>query len=100
MTSGPITSFQQKGGNGSSNIFSFLGFQNHCRLTAAMELEQKLWQINTEYYKSKDVTLPTKVHIIKAVALPVVMYKCESWTKRRLSTEKFMFSDCGSGKDS
>ena len=33
--------------------------------------------------KSKDITLPTKVHIVKAVVLPVVMYRCESWTIRK-----------------
>ena len=40
--------------------------------------------------KSRDITLPTKVHLIKAMIFPVVMYECESWTKRRLSTEELM----------
>ena len=34
--------------------------------------------------KSGDITLPTKVHIVKAMVLPVVMYRCESWTIRKV----------------
>ena len=34
-------------------------------------------------FKSRDVTLPTKVHLIKAMVLPVVMYRCESWTVKK-----------------
>ena len=36
--------------------------------------------------KSRDIILPTKVHIVKATIFPVVLYRCDSWTKRRLST--------------
>ena len=50
--------------------------------------------------KSRDITLPTKVHIVKAVVFPVVMYGCESWTWRRLSAEELMLSNCGAGEDS
>ena len=49
--------------------------------------------------KSRDITLLTKVHIIRAMILPVVMYRCESWTIKRLSTEELMLSNCA-GKDS
>ena len=45
--------------------------------------------------KSRDITLPTKVHIVKAMVLPVVMYGYKSQTQRRLSAEEFMFSNCG-----
>ena len=38
--------------------------------------------------KSRDITLPTKVHIVKAMIFPIVMYECENWTIRRLSTEE------------
>ena len=41
--------------------------------------------------KSRDITLPIKVHLVKAMVFPVVMYGCESWTVRRLSTEELMF---------
>ena len=50
--------------------------------------------------KSRDITLPTKVHLVKAMVFPVVTYGCESWTIRRLSAEELMFSNCGVGKDS
>ena len=49
---------------------------------------------------SRDVTLPTKVHLVKSVVFPVVMYGCESWTVRRLSTKEMMLSNCGAGEDS
>ena len=42
-------------------------------------------------FKSRDITLLTKVHLVKAMVFPVVMYGCESWTVRRLSTEELMF---------
>ena len=45
--------------------------------------------------KSRDITLPTKVHPVKAMVFPVVMYGCESWT-----TEELMLLDCGVGEDS
>ena len=47
--------------------------------------------------KSRDITLPTKVHIVKAVAFPVVMYKCESWTINEGSPEEMMLLNCGAG---
>ena len=50
--------------------------------------------------KSKDITLPMKVHIVKAIVFPVVMYRCEGWTIRRLSAEELMHSNCGVGEDS
>ena len=50
--------------------------------------------------KSRDITLPTKVHLVKAMVFPVVMYKCESWTVRKLSIEELMLLNCGVGEDS
>ena len=50
--------------------------------------------------KSRDITLPTKVHIVKAMVFPVVMYGCENWTKRRLSIEELMLLNCSAGEDS
>ena len=50
--------------------------------------------------KSRDITLPTKVHLVKAMVFPVVMYGCESWTKRKLSTKELMLLTCGGGKGS
>ena len=50
--------------------------------------------------KSRDITLLTKVHIVKAMVFPVVMYGCESWTIKKTNTEELMLSNCGAGEDS
>ena len=51
--------------------------------------------------KSRDITLPTKVHLIKAMVFPVVMYGCESWTIKKAKHKKeLMLLNCGVGEDS
>ena len=50
--------------------------------------------------KSRDFTLPTKVHIVKAMVFPVVMYGCENWTIKKLSAKELMLLNCGVGEDS
>ena len=50
--------------------------------------------------KSRDITLTTKVCLIKAMVFPVVMYGCESWTIKKLSAEELMLLNCGVGEDS
>ena len=50
--------------------------------------------------KSRDITLTMKVHIVKAMVFAVVMYGCESWTIKKLSTEELMLLICGVGEDS
>ena len=50
--------------------------------------------------KRRDITLPTKFHLVKAMVLPIVMYGCESWTIRRLNIEELMFLSCGAVEDS
>ena len=50
--------------------------------------------------KSRDITLPTKDRLVKAMVFPGVMYGCESWTVRKLSTEELMLLNCGVGEDS
>ena len=49
--------------------------------------------------KSRDITLPTKVHLVKAMVFPVVMYGCESWIITKLSTKELMLLNYGVGKD-
>ena len=51
-------------------------------------------------FKSRDITLPTKVHLVKAMVLPVVMYGCESWSIKKASPEELMLLNCGVGEDS
>ena len=50
--------------------------------------------------KSRDITLPTKVCLIKPMIFPVIMYGCEIWTERKLSTEELMLLNCGVTEDS
>ena len=50
--------------------------------------------------KNRNITLPTKVRLVKAMVFPVVMYGCESWTVKKLSTEELMLLNCGVGEDS
>ena len=50
--------------------------------------------------KSRDVTLPTKVHLVKAMVFPVVMNGCESWTIKKSECRRMMLLNCGVGEDS
>ena len=50
--------------------------------------------------KSRDVTLPTKVHLIKAMVSPVVMYGCERWTIKKACAKELMPLNCDVGEDS
>ena len=73
------------GNNGKSDRLYFPGLQNHCRQelqpwNEKMLLGMKAMTNLESTLKSRDITVPTKVHIVKAVVFPVVMYGCESWT--------------------
>ena len=61
-------------------------------------LEEKLTNLDS-VLKSRDITLLSEVHLVKAMVFPVVMYGCESWTIGRLSIEELMFLNCGVGGD-
>ena len=50
--------------------------------------------------KSRPTTLPTKVHLVKAMVFPVVMYRCESWTKKKAECQRIDALNFGVGKDS
>ena len=50
--------------------------------------------------KSRDITLPVKVCLVRAMVFPVVMYGCESWTIKKAEQEELMLSNCGAGEDS
>ena len=50
--------------------------------------------------KRTDITLPTKVHLVKAMVFPMVMYGCEIWTVRRLSAKELILLNSGVGEDS
>ena len=50
--------------------------------------------------KSRDITLPTNVHLVKVMVFPVVMYGCESWTMKKAGHQKLMLLKYGVGEDS
>ena len=51
-------------------------------------------------FKSRDITLPAKVHLVKAMVFPVVMYECESWTVQKAERRRIDLLNCGVGEDS
>ena len=77
------------GNNGNRDRLCFLGLQNHCRwwlyheIKRCLLLERKVMTNLDSILKSRDISLPTKVCLVKAVVFPVVMYGCESWTIKK-----------------
>ena len=53
-----------------------------------------------QHIKSRDITLPTKVHLVKAMVILVVMYGCESWTVKKAEHQRIDALNCGVGEDS
>ena len=95
MVSGPITSWQIDG-RATERVrdFIFLGSKITADGTCSYEIKRLLllgWKavINLDsILKSKDITLPTKVHLIKAIVFPVLMYKHESWTIKKAERQR------------
>ena len=90
MASSPITSWQIDGETMETvRDFIFLGSKITADGDCSHEIKRRLLlgrKAMTDLdsiLKSRDITLPTKVHLVKAMVLPVVMYGCESWTKRK-----------------
>ena len=87
MASGPITSWQIDGETMETVAdFIFLGFKITADGNCSQEIKRRLLlgrkaMTNPDsILKSRDITLPTKVHLVKAIAFPVVRHGCESWT--------------------
>ena len=51
-------------------------------------------------FKSRDISLPTEVHLVKAMVFPVVIYECESWTVKKAERRRINALNCGVGEDS
>ena len=87
MASGPITSWEIDGETVSD--FIFLGSKITADGDSSREIKRHLLlgrKVMTNLdtiLKSRDITLPTKVHLVKAMVFPVVMYECESWTVKK-----------------
>ena len=90
MVSGPITSWQTDGETVETVAdFIFLGSKitadGDCshKIKRPLLLGRKVMTHLDNIFKSRDITLPTKVHIVKVIDFPVVMYECESWTIKK-----------------
>ena len=70
------------------------------KLKDTCSLEEKLMTNLDSILKSRDITLPTKVCLVKAMVFPVVMYGCESWIIKKADTEELMFLNCDAEEDS
>ena len=83
---------------GGSNITAG-GYCSH-DIKRSLLLEGKVMTNLDNILKSRNITLPTKVRLLKAMVFPVVMYGCESWTIKKLSTKELMLLNCGVAEDS
>ena len=107
MASGPITSWEI-GRETVETVSDFISWGS--KITADGDcsheikrhllLGRKAMTNLDSIFKSRDITLPTKVHLLKVMVFPVVMYGCDSWIVKNMSAEKLMLLDCGVGEDS
>ena len=104
MASGPITSWEIHGETVRNFILggSKITADGDCshEIKRHLLLGRKGMTNLDSIFKSRDITLPTKIHLVKGMVFPVVMYECESWTIRKLKTEELMLLNCGVGEDS
>ena len=107
MASGPITSWQIDGETVETvRDFIFVGSKITADGDYSHEIKRYLLlgikamtNLNS-ILKRRDIILPKKVQLVKAMVFPVVVYGCESWTQRKLSSKELMLLNCGVGKDS
>ena len=106
MASGPITSWQIDGKTVETVSDFILGgskitVDGDCshEIKRRLLLGRKVMTNLDSIFKSRDVTLPTKVHLVKAMVFPVVMYGCESWTIKKAECRRIDALNCGVGED-
>ena len=107
MASGPITSWQIDGETVETVADFILGgpkiiADGDCshEIKRHLLLGRKVMTNLDSILKSRDITLSTKVRLVKAMVFPVVMYGCESWTIKKAEWEELMLLNCGVGEDS
>ena len=107
MASGPIISWQIDGETMETvRGFIFWGSKITADGDGSHEIKRRLLlgrKVMTKLnsiLKSRDITLPTKVHLIKAMVFPVVIYGCESWTIKKAEHQIIDLLSCGVGEDS
>ena len=104
MASGPITSWEIDGETVAD--FIFLGSRITADGDCSHEIKRSLLfggKVMTNLdsiFKSRDITLSTKVHLVKAIVFPVVMYGCESWTVKKAERQKIDAFELWCGDDS
>ena len=105
IASGPITSWQIDGETVADYFFFFCskittdGDCSH-EIKRHVLLGRKVMTNLDSLLKSRDITLPTKVHLVKAMVFPEVMYGCESWTIKKAECRRIDDLNCGVGEDS
>ena len=106
MASGPITSWQIDGKTMETVTDFILGgskitTDGDCShdIKRHLLLGRKVMTNLDSIFKSRDITLPTKVHLVKAMVFPVVMYGCESWTVKKAEHRRINALNCGVGED-
>ena len=107
MASGPITSWQIDGETVETvTDFIFLGSKITADGDCSHEnkrhllLGRKVMTNIDSLLKSRDITLLTNVHLVKAMVFPIVMYGCESWTIKKAECQRIDALNCGVGEDS
>ena len=107
MASGPITSWEINGETVEAvSDFIFLGPRITADGGCSHEIKRhllfgrKLMTNLDSILKSRDITLPTKVHLVKVMAFPVVMHGCESWTIKKAEHQRIDAFELGVGEDS
>ena len=102
IASGPITSWQIDGETMETvTDVIFLGSKITAEGDCSHEIKRHLLlgrKVMTNLdsvLTSRDITLPTKVHLVKALVFPVVMYRYKNWTKKKAEHQKLMLSNCG-----
>ena len=104
--SGPITSWQIDGEMMETvTDFIILGSKITANGDCSHEIKRCLLlgrkaMTNLDSLKNKDITLPTKVHLVKTMVFPVVMYGCESWPIKKAEHRRIDVLNCGVGEDS
>ena len=107
MASGPITSWQIDGETMETvTVFIFFGSKTTADVGYSHEIKRRLLfgrkaMTNLDsILKSRDITLPTKIRLVKAMVFPVVIYGCESWTIKKAEHRRIDVLNCGVGEDS
>ena len=107
MASGPITSWEIDGETVETVTDFILGgskitADSACshEIKRCLLLERKAMTNLDSILKSRDIILPSNVHLVKDMVFPVVMYGCESWAIKKARTRELMLLNCGAGEDS